>query len=503
MELPGDSDSFTGAEGDRISASFGLSEKQLGAKKLFSSLDLREQELAIGALLVLRSVRDRQLLECEEKASYFTVMLQKLLPRMGPACVDSVLALLKNEQLAEAPISSFVNFFSGLQAKLRGLSPVRIVEMTELVRRAAALDIAAYSEALGDLVFRESRGTAPMHSLLSQLFFEGGLPEFQSAELEARFPAARGQLSELDMKLGRLMMDEMLASEPGYDAQNAELARTAVHMLLGVRDDSPRQLYAQLLRGYERGRVCAPLELVLHGVLSSYVRAAGNTLHSLLLGLSLLLCFKPEIAGVERALSTVLVAVRALFQLGSLLAVKVNAPLISLSRTALLCSEQFRDSEARCSTIDCSKMWSFKNARDPWLGEWVDWTSRPVAITRNFSLLSYGSQPRGLLGSDVWMTLRWAGVNTGHELAHPDQNRVLADRLGRLSGGGADPTLDLALEVELGVRETPVEALVEEPAQIDPPVIEEPAQTEPPAEPASDNFLTLDPADDDWANWTT
>lgn len=497
MELPGDSDSFTGAEGDRISASFGLSEKQLGAKKLFSSLDLREQELAIGALLVLRSVRDRQLLECEEKASYFTVMLQKLLPRMGPSCVDSVLALLKNEQLAEAPIRSFVDFFNGLKAKLRGMSPVRIVEMTELVRRANALDAAAYTESLCSLIFRESRAEPanPLHGLLSQLFFEGRLAEFQPADLEARFPPARAELSELELKIGRLTMNEMLASEPGYDPEHAELARTAVHMLLGLREDSPRQLYAQLLRSYELGRVCAPLELVLHGLLSSYVRAAGNTLHSLLLGLSLLARFGA--AGAEPALESVLVAVRALFQLGSLLAVKVNDPLINLSLTALLCSEQFRDAEARCSQVDCSKMWSFKSAKSPWLSEWTDWTNRTVPISRNFNLLSYGSQPRGLLGSDAWMTLRWAGVHSGQELVQPEQNQVLADRLVRLGRGVADPTLELALAVELGVREPvpPVEPSAD--------AVEPEPPSAAPVEPDSDNFLTLDPADDDWANWTT
>lgn len=512
IRLPGDCDSFTGEPGDCISASAGLTPKQLDGKALFASLDLREQDLSPGALHVLRRVRDLQLAECEKKAAYYTIMLQKLLPRMGDLTVNALLELLKNEQLANQPISAFCDFFHGLQRKLTGLGTARFTRLTEFVKRARLLDYRNFLSVIRAVAFADPTAhyeQDSLHKFLSQLLFDGGLPSFSVDEIRAKIPGT--PCSEIECQLGQMTFDELFSVEEHFGGNADKVSRLAVLMLLRVRDDSPRELYRLLFEFYSPFQIAPPLELLLFGVLGSYIREAGNILHTVLLGLSLLIRYRPEslaASPLEEAVVSTVEHVKSLLKLGSLLAVKCSLQLLSLSRTASLCSETFRDAESLEPPVsDCSKMWSFASSKEPWLPDTFKARifTRPVMITRQFNLLSYGLQPPGLVDSDIWMTLRWSGLHSMSGLGREDWNPVLKARLDRRNAGVEDPLLDLALHPgKASSREhVEIENALESPEALPAPPVAEPdvAAKEDPV--ADENFITLDDMDGDWADWAT
>jgi hypothetical protein len=458
VRLPGE-DSFTWAPGDSIANDLGLSKKQFGAVSLFRGLDLSEADLSLEAVDLVSRIAAAEDLAHRERREYIDSLLRKLIPRLGATCAKELLVHAYNEQVARRPVTAFARFLEGLRAKFEGIDTG---SFEELLRFSGAIHPADEKfsmihvrENLADVIYH--RESPALHNSIreSLLRLFERVPEFSLDELPQSISSTEGELFS-----AHFQFDMRFSGESYGGLESAEYSSLLVSMVLGIRPIDTDAVYKLMLGNYRTHTSHCPVEFLLVGLLHSYVNLTCLELHLLLLSVSYLQRFRPDPVYVD-ILRDLLEKCKTLMRLGALLGVNRSADFVDLVLTATLCCPTFSGDLAN-ATIDCTGMWSFCDLKVPWLRSATPTEVQLPLISYRWpggNLLSFGGQPRGMVGSDAWMTLHWSGVHDPDTLAlfeaepreteeTPLKPVLMNARFKRLREGRPDMMLEVALDLD-------------------------------------------------------
>jgi hypothetical protein len=458
VKLPWEN-SFTSQDDGGLAASLGLSTKQFKALGLFSKLDLADTESDDSAYDTVLKQRESLRRKAQTQEEYLTSVLGELIPRIGTTCAKTLIGQARAEQQAARPVTAFLQFLAGLRAKFKGLQLDAFCQLIELTRKANSCTNVPFTELVATLaavIYQhkpiDAKAGNPIRDLLGHLFQP--LPEFTLEELLQKISNPASELN-----IGHMLFLRRFAPESGCSFPATYELADVVEATLGLSLCSDTIIYSYLLSCYEPGTVCCPAEMLLVGQLDSYTNIACTMVHVMLLASSYLQRFRPSNESLAM-LHSLLEHSRTVLRLGSLFGLKCSPGFVDLTRTASLCCKEFSHSEQPCTTIDCAEMWSYSDAKDPWLRAGGSRNATISRISQSHNRLNFGGQPKGLTESDVWMTLRRSGIDNPAQLESPgESHKVLADRIDRMKAGQEDPLLKLALSVELGKDAGPTETV--------------------------------------------